>query len=201
MVLFLFADESGDILFRKGKRYFVYVGILVKSRKECEKRLSELKLAYSNTFKRRFTKPEVKGAKLEQDEIIYFLNGLKTLDYGIFYAYVDTYDSKKEFNKICDGNLKKAQLLETIISNIYSTNHAINRIIVDKGLPQDVLEKLRERLSKKFKEVPKIESEASHKIAGIQLADLIAWALSRHLTKDSIYFSYISDKIKTKTEL
>lgn len=143
----------------------------------------------------------MKGAKLEQNEIIYFLDGLKTLDYEIFYAYADTYDSKKEFNRSCDGNLKKAQLLETVISNIYSANHAVNRIIVDKGLPQDVLDNLRERLSRKFKEVPKIEPKASHKVAGIQIADLIAWVLSRHLATDSIYFPYISNKIKTKTEL
>lgn len=198
---FLFADESGDIVFRKGKRYFVYVGVLTKGQRECERLLNELKEQYPKTFSRKFCKPEIKAAKLEESEIIYFLQGLKKLDYEVFYTFIDTHDPKKEFNRGTDENLKKALVLETIISNIYSVNSGVGKIIIDKGLPQDVRDHLRERLVARFKEVPRIEAKVSHKVAGIQIADLIAWVVANYLKGNALFYPYISDRVRAKTEL
>ena len=59
-MFFLFADESGDINFKTGSKYFVYVGILTASKKECDKKLNELKKNYEKTFHRKFQR-EVKA--------------------------------------------------------------------------------------------------------------------------------------------
>ncbi|MBU0591580.1 MAG: DUF3800 domain-containing protein [Candidatus Micrarchaeota archaeon] len=199
-MFFLFADESGDINFKKGSKYFVYVGILSESRKACDKKLIELKKRYETTFHRKFAR-EIKASKMEKEEIIYFLDGLKSLNYEVFCAHIDTYDSKKQFNNINNGSKKRMQLLEIVITNAYSVNHAVNKIVIDKGLSQELRNSIRTRLSQKYKEVPKIEAKVSHNVAGIQIADLIAWAIRKHLAGDSIYYTYIENKIRGKTEL
>ncbi len=168
--------------------------------KECDKMLNDLKKNYEKTFHRTFQR-EIKAKKLEKDELIYFLDGLRKFDYGIFCAYVDTYDHQKKFNEIKDGSLKRMQLLEIVITSAYSVDHGINKIIIDKGLSEELLNDIRKRLSQKYKEVPKIDARDSRNVAGIQIADLIAWAIRKHLGGDSLYFSYIENKIRAKTEL
>ncbi len=199
-MFFLFADESGDINFKKGTRYFVYVGVLIQSRKACDKKLAELKKNYEKVFHRKFQR-EIKASKLEKDEFIYFLDGLRKLDYEIFCAYVDTYEPKKQFNNIEDGSMKRMQLLEIVITSAFSVNHGVNKIIVDKGLSQELRNEIRKRLTQKYKEAPKIEAEDSRNVAGIQIADLISWAIRKHLSGDSLYYTYVEDKIRVKTEL
>lgn len=204
-MLFLFADESGDIKHASGTRHFVYVGILTKSKKECEKTLDQLKENYVNVFHRKFFKKEIKASDLEQSEIIYFLNGLKELDYSVFCAHIDTYDAKKQFNLGKDGALKRMQLLEIVLGNVFATaplfNDGIGKIVIDKGLSEELCVDIRKRLAEKYKDVPRIEAESSHKVAGIQIADLVAGVIRMHLKGDSIYFPYIKDKIRTMTEL
>ena len=199
-MFFFFADESGDINFKSGSKYFVYVGILTASMKECDKELNELKNNYEKRFHRKFQR-EIKAKKLEKEEIIYFLDELRKFDYGIFCAYIDTYDAQKKFNKNKNGNLKRMQLLEIVITSAYSIDHGINKIIIDKCLSQELLDNMRKRLSQKYKDIPKIEARNSRNVAGIQIADLIAWSIRKHLGGDSLYFSYIENKLRSKTEL
>ncbi len=200
-MLFLFADESGDITFGKGTKYFVYVGILTPSKKDCEKVLEKLKLNYEKEFGKKFTKKELKSCDLDKPGMLYFIKGLRELDYEIFYSYVDTHDAKKAFNLNPDGSAKRLILLELIIANVFSTSKSIGKIIIDKGVSQKLRMSLRERLSEKFKNLPLIEEKASHKVAGIQIADLIAGAINKYLKGDGIYYSQLEDRIRIKVEL
>jgi hypothetical protein len=200
-MFFLFADESGTITFAKGTQYFVYVGILVKSRKDCAKILEKLKSNYKKQFGRKFTKKEIKSSRLDKNELRYFIKGLDELDYEIFYAYVDTFDKKKEFNLDPDGSSKRLQLLELVITNTYSFSGGVGKILIDKGVSQLLRLSLRKRLSEKFKDVPLIEEAASHKVAGIQIADLIAGAINKNLKGNNSYYILIEDKVRVKTEI
>jgi len=200
-MFFLFADESGDVNFKTGTRHFVYVGILTKSKKNCEQKLNDLKSGYKDVFRRKFQKKELKASKLEKDEFIYFLDGLRSLDYEVFYAAVDTYDSKKDFNTSGDDRTKRAYLLQLVISSAFLANAELGKIVIDQGLSKDVRDELRERLNEKFKAVPLIEAERSHNVAGIQIADLVAWTVRKHLGGDNLLYTYIEDKIRAKIEL
>lgn len=199
-MFFLYADESGDVNFNTGTRYFVYVGILTPSKKVCDEKLSKLKKDYEKIFHRKFER-EVKGSKMDKDEILYFLDGLKKLDYEIFCAYVDTYDSKKQINYIKNDSLKRMLLLEMVITSAYSVHLDIGKIIIDKGLPEEIRRELRKKLEQKYKEVPQIDAKVSQSVSGIQIADLVAWAIRRSLGGDSLYYSHLIDKIRAKIEL
>ena len=200
-MLFLFADESGDVNFAKGTRYFVYVGIVTPSKKKCEQILVQLKEGYFELFHKQFPEKELKASNLYRDEMIYFLKGLKNLDFEVYYAYIDTYNKSNSFNYSSDLNAKKLKLLELVISGALSIHGSIGKIIIDKGLPQVLRHSLRIELNNRFKNVPKIDEESSQKVAGIQIADLVAGSINRHLKGDSLYYSYIEDKIKLKIEI
>lgn len=200
-MLFLFADESGDITFGKGTKYFVYVGILTPSKKDCETVLGKLKTNYEKEFGKKFTKKELKSCDLDKSQMLYFIKGLRELDYEIFYAYVDTHDAKKAFNHNPDGSDKRLTLLELVITNVCSTSKSIGKIVIDKGVSQKLRVSLRERLSDKFKDIPLIEAQASHKVAGIQIADLIAGAINKYLKGDGVYYSQLEDRVRIKTEI
>lgn len=202
-MLFLFGDESGDITINRGKRYFIYVGVLAESKKKCEESLRKLAgRRYEEQFHRKFKK-EVHASNLDEDEIMFFLNGLADFGYKIYYSFVDTYDIGKELNKEKNPNIRKAKVLELVIVNSFLQYNTLREIIIDKGgISDEVRKQLEADLEKNLKRKFKIQPVASHKSAGVQIADLVSWAVKEKIEGNSTaFYDVIKEKILGYSEL
>lgn len=194
-----FVDESGDVVSLKGTKYFVVAVVITSSKKKCEQLISGLVGGYPEYFHNKKFNKEVKMSNLNPKEKAYFIDGLKHLDFEARCGCLNTWDNKNKLNQL-GPHRKKTHMVQSTMSLSFITNPAIQKFEIDRGtLTEEGMLDLKDQFKKSYRNVPKIITRSSQKVAGIRIADLVAGAVRENLGGEGFNYASIERKIK-KTE-
>lgn len=190
----MYIDESGD-LGQKGSQYLVLSALLVDNNKSLERIIKNMR---RNKFKKELKKAmEISANSSSKDVIKYMLaqlNGIKGTK--VFYVVLE---KKKIFSDFLKNDKHK---LYNFVAGKLASNIALQdldiEIKIDKSkgkqlLQQDFNAYFTKKLNEKCHAIKcKIEHSYSHSLAGLQFADVLAWACFQKFEhQDSSYIDLI----------
>lgn len=194
---YIFIDESGDLGTKKlSSRYFVMAAIKVDDPKKLDRIITKTK----KSLRKKIITNEIKGSKLPKEIKFALFNRLDNIDYEVFiiifekiyrYKVPSGYDNKKLYD------ILSAELAKTI--NIVGPTE----IYIDKSKnkPFEIIDfnKMFLENLNNCKNYPiKLIHANSMNFKGLQIADLISWAIFQSVEKNNSEFIDLLENKKIK---
>ncbi|WP_048812458.1 DUF3800 domain-containing protein [Methanobrevibacter ruminantium] len=192
---YIFIDESGDLGTKKSSsKYFVMAGIKVEDSQKLDRVIRKIK---RDDKKNIITSNEIKGSNLPHDIKIKILKKLDSVNYQVFIIIFE----KINRYKVNDGydNIKLYDLLACELAKQIDISSS-SKIFIDKSKnkKEEIVnfnKAFLENLNN-FKKFPiKLEHANSMSYKGLQIADLISWAIFQSVEHNNNEFI---DLIKNK---
>jgi hypothetical protein len=206
----IYLDESGDLGYPNGSKFFVFGAVIVKTcddDKCCEKRIRRA----NKKIQKYYAYDEIKSSKLHGYCREVVINEIMKGSYDFAYSLLrkeDVTNKSKFLDKSSFYNWIAAKLVEDIIKK-YGFKSDVN-VIIDKSLygiqQQQFNTTLLHRNSDKFYYLNNLDAKIFHcdskSECGIQIADIIAGTVFHHYTRhnckpqaDGNFFPKICEKI------
>ncbi|MBQ9161287.1 MAG: DUF3800 domain-containing protein [Methanobrevibacter sp.] len=193
---YIYIDESGDLGDKySSSKYFVIGAIIVDNPKNLNRIIKEARKKYNNIIGRDL---EIKGTKTNRQIIKKILGKLDNIDYDVFVIYLDkknVYDIPNFYNHNVLYDVLASKLAENIKIDSPTT------VIVDKSKnKQEEIINFNERfilgLDNNNNHSININHVNSINYKGLQIADLVSWAVFQNLEHGNSEFMEL---IKNKT--
>lgn len=198
MQRYVFIDESGDLGKKGGSKYFIITAIWTDKPELFDRVIKNVR---RNKFKKELKKAnEIKANKSSKELVRYILSKFANLEST--HAQSVILEKSKLYSSYLNDN--KAKLYNFVAGNLKNigidSKNLIIRIDRSKG-KQDLIDDFNQYMGKKFKETRwnreiTIFHSWSHGWSGLQIADIVSWAVFRKYEfNDSSFFKIIEKKI------
>jgi hypothetical protein len=188
---FLYMDESGDLGYKRGSRFFVIAVIKLSNRRElelCVKRVRQKKL-------KKNPPSELKAYKATDNVRFALLNHIAEQDIEIYTTIVEKYSMSEKIMQ--RANDLYNQLACITISHCIRDN-CIQLLLVDKR-GDHVVRKAFDEYIRLFHGGIKIEHLDSQEDKIMQVVDFVAWSIHRkYEMEDDRFYNLITKKIRAE---
>ena len=182
---FLFIDEAGDLGISKGSSRHIVFSAVRCTPMAANRFLKKCRKQFKWSSKNR----EIKFSKLSTPNKNLFFRMLGRMEYSALCCHAPK-SALGFFSRVSDSK-RREFVLQQLVSDAVNYLDKFNNVEIDSGLyKKDIREKLEQELKTKYA-IKSVEHKASNSSSGLQLADMVASAVSSSLKGNAEYENQI----------